>query len=85
MAQPLQKRIIDWDEFPGRFEAVDSVAVRPRVSGYLQTIAFKDGAYVKKGELLFVIDPRPYQAIYNQARAQEQRVKRHPADTPTSS
>ena len=75
VAPPLQKRIIDWDEYVGRFEAVDSVTVRPRVSGYLQTVNFQDGALVKKGDLLFVIDPRPYEAIYNQAKAQEQRVR----------
>ncbi len=73
VAHPLQKMIIDWDDYVGQFIAVDSVDVRPRVSGYLQTVAFKDGQTVKKGQLLFVIDPRPYQALVDQAKAQVQR------------
>ena len=60
--------VVDWDDFVGQFVAVDSVDVRPRVSGYLQSVGFKDGDYVKKGQVLFVIDPRPYQAALDQAR-----------------
>jgi RND family efflux transporter MFP subunit len=71
VAKPLQRKLIDWDDYVGRFVARNSVDVRPRVSGYLQTIAFKDGAIVHKGQLLFVIDPRPYQAALTQARGQE--------------
>jgi RND family efflux transporter MFP subunit len=70
-AQPLQRQVIDWDEFVGRFEAVDTVQVRPRVSGYVQSIAFKDGDIVRKGQLLFVIDPRPYEAALAEAQAAE--------------
>jgi len=70
-APPLQRQIVDWDEFVGRFEAVDTVQVRPRVSGYVQSIAFKDGDIVRKGQLLFVIDPRPYQAALAEAQAAE--------------
>jgi len=73
VSHPLQKMIIDWDDYVGQFIAVDSVDVRPRVSGYLQTVAFKDGQTVRKGQLLFVIDPRPYQALVDQAKAQVQR------------
>lgn len=73
VAHPLQKQIIDWDDYVGQFIAVDSVDIRPRVTGYLQTIAFKDGQVVKKGQLLFVIDPRPYQALVDQSKAQVQR------------
>jgi RND family efflux transporter MFP subunit len=73
VAHPLQKQIIDWDDYVGQFIAVDSVDIRPRVTGYLQTIAFKDGQVVKKGQLLFVIDPRPYQALADQSKAQVQR------------
>ena len=69
-ATPLQRQIVDWDDYVGRFEAVQSVEVRPRVSGYLQSIAFRDGQPVRQGQLLFVIDPRPYQAALDQARAQ---------------
>jgi len=70
VSRPLAKRIVDWDDFVGRFEAVNSVDVRPRVSGYLQSIDFIDGQIVKKGQLLFVIDPRPYQAALDQAKGQ---------------
>jgi len=70
VAHPLQKAIVDWDDYVGQFIAVDSVDIRPRVSGYLTQIAFKDGQTVKKGQLLFVIDPRPYQALVDQAKAQ---------------
>jgi RND family efflux transporter MFP subunit len=75
VATPLQKEVVDWDDFVGRFEAVDQVDIRPRVSGYLQTIGFKDGEVVKKGQLLFVIDPRPYQAALDQAKAQATRAE----------
>ena len=73
-AHPLQRPIVDWDDYVGRFEAVNAVDVRPRVSGYLQTIAFRDGEDVARGQLLFVIDPRPYQAVLDQARAQSARA-----------
>jgi RND family efflux transporter MFP subunit len=75
VSQPLQKDVTDWDDFLGRFEAVDSVDIRPRVSGYLTEIGFKDGEVVKKGQTLFVIDPRPYQAALDQAKAQTQRAE----------
>ena len=75
VSQPLQKEVVDWDDYVGRFEAVDQVDVRPRVSGYLQTIGFKDGEIVKKGQLLFVIDPRPFQAALDQAKAQAERAQ----------
>src|SRR4051812_20376737 len=60
VARPLQKTITEWDEYTGRFTAVASVEVRARVSGFIDSIHFKDGQLVKQGELLFVIDPRPY-------------------------
>jgi RND family efflux transporter MFP subunit len=69
VAQPLSKPITEWDEYTGRFEAVQAVDVRARVSGYLTQIAFKDGQIVKAGDLLFVIDPRPYQAALDEAKA----------------
>ncbi len=71
VSKPLQKKIVDWDDFVGRFVAVNSVDVRPRVSGYLQSVNFRDGQIVHKGQLLFVIDPRPYQALLDQAKGQE--------------
>jgi RND family efflux transporter MFP subunit len=75
VSKPLVKDVTDWDDFVGRFEAVDQVDVRPRVSGYLTQIGFKDGELVKKGQTLFVIDPRPYQAVLDQAKAQVQRAE----------
>ncbi|MDR3507617.1 MAG: efflux RND transporter periplasmic adaptor subunit [Caulobacteraceae bacterium] len=75
VSTPLSRKVIDWDDYVGQFVAVDSVDVRPRVSGYLQSVAFKDGDVVRKGQLLFVIDPRPYQAILDQAKGQEARAQ----------
>jgi RND family efflux transporter MFP subunit len=71
VALPLQRQVEDWDDFVGQFESPSSVDVRPRVSGYVTAIGFKDGQDVAKGQLLFQIDPRPYQAAYDQAKAQE--------------
>ena len=73
-AQPLQRQVSDWDDYVGRFEATDSVDVRPRVSGYVQRVAFKDGQLVRRGQPLFQIDPRPYQAALDQAAGQEGRA-----------
>src|SRR5207248_8275691 len=67
--QPTEREVVEWDEYPGRLEAVDMVEVRARVNGYLQSVHFKEGAEVKKGDLLFVIDPRPYQAELDRAQA----------------
>ena len=64
------KEVTEWDDYVGRFEAVDSVEVRPRASGYLQRSHFTDGQYVRAGQLLFTIDARPSQAALDQARAQ---------------
>jgi RND family efflux transporter MFP subunit len=75
VATPLVKPIVDWDEYVGRFEAVQSVEVRPRVSGYVSRLAFRDGQFVKAGDLLFEIDPRPYRAALAQAQAQAARAK----------
>lgn len=69
-AQPLVKKITDWDEYTGRFQAVDYVEVRARVSGNLDRVAFEDGAIVNKGDLLFVIDQRPFQVALQEAQAQ---------------
>ena len=66
---PLKQRMKDWDEFTGRLIARDRVEVRARVSGYLTKVAFKEGAEVKQGDLLFVIDPRPYEAAVQRAEA----------------
>jgi RND family efflux transporter MFP subunit len=68
VAAVQQREITEWDEFSGRFEAVESVEIRPRVSGYIQKVVFSEGSEVRKGELLFQIEARPYQAEL--ARAQ---------------
>jgi len=69
VANPVQRTVVDQDEYVGRFVAVDSVDVRARVSGYLTEIHFTDGQMVKKGDLLFVIDHKPFQIVLDQMRA----------------
>src|ERR1700722_12605018 len=69
VAKPVERTVVDQDEYVGRFVAVDSVEVRSRVSGYLSEIRFTDGQSVKKGDLLFVIDHRPFQIVLDQMRA----------------
>jgi len=68
--QPVSKQVVQWDEFQGRIQPVDSVEIRARVNGYLESVHFKDGADVKQGDLLFVIDPRPYQMELDRAQAE---------------
>lgn len=70
VAKPVVRDIVEDDEFVGRFEAVDDVSVRSRVAGYLDEVHFRDGAMVNKGDLLFTIDRRPYQAAYDAAKSQ---------------
>jgi RND family efflux transporter MFP subunit len=70
VARPIVREIVEWDEYTGRLQALDEVEVRPRVSGYVDSIHFADGAIVREGDLLFVIDPRPYEATLKQAQAQ---------------
>jgi RND family efflux transporter MFP subunit len=69
VAKPVVREVIDSDEFIGRFQAVDEVSVRSRIGGYLQEVHFQDGAMVKQGDLLFVIDQRPYINALNEATA----------------
>lgn len=64
-----QKEIVEWSEFTGHTEPVESVEVRPRTSGYIQAVRFQSGQMVKKGDVLFVIDPRPNQAVFDQRQA----------------
>lgn len=75
VAQPLAREIIDWDEYSGRFEAAQTVEVRPRVSGYLESAHFADGQFVRRGQVLFSIDPRPFLATLAKARADEERAR----------
>src|SRR5690349_7876869 len=70
VATVIQKTITDWQSYSGRLQAVEKVDVRPLVSGTIVSVNFQDGALVKKGDVLFVIDPRPYQAEVDRAAAQ---------------
>ena len=70
VAQVISKNVTEFDEFTGRFEAVDRVEIRPRVSGYISARNFEEGREVKKGDVLFVIDPRPYEATFKHSKAQ---------------
>jgi RND family efflux transporter MFP subunit len=70
VAVPLQRDVVDWDEYVGRFEAIQDVELRPRVSGTIDRVMFANGQRVRAGEVLFTIDPRPYIATLDQARAQ---------------
>jgi RND family efflux transporter MFP subunit len=69
VAKPIKRTVVDYDEYVGRFTAINSVEVRARVSGYLDKVHFKDGQLVKQGDLLFTIDKRPFQNTLDQARA----------------
>ncbi len=75
VAQPQVREVVDWDDYVGRFEAIESVDVKPRVSGYLQAVHFRDGDHVRRGQLLFTIDQRPARAQVEQARAQLARAE----------
>jgi len=71
-----QKEIVEWSEYTGRVEPVESVNVRPRVSGYIQEMRFQSGQLVKKGDVLFVIDPRWNQAVFDQRQAEYEQARR---------
>jgi membrane fusion protein, multidrug efflux system len=70
VAQPVKRTVTDWDEFTGRFDAVEEVQVRPRVGGFVNSVEFQDGVIVHAGDLLYVIDPRPFEAVAEQADGQ---------------
>ncbi|MBK5263683.1 MAG: efflux RND transporter periplasmic adaptor subunit [Alphaproteobacteria bacterium] len=74
-AVPLQRDIMDWDEYIGRFEAIEDVEVKPRISGTVTAIGFRPGVEITKGAMLFQIDPRPYRAALEQARAELMRSR----------
>ncbi|HEX8062880.1 MAG TPA: efflux RND transporter periplasmic adaptor subunit [Allosphingosinicella sp.] len=75
VAVPIAQEVVDWDDFVGRFEAIQSVEVKPRATGYLQAVHFRDGQYVRAGQLLFTIDARQSQAALAQAQAQLARAQ----------
>ncbi|SDT19601.1 RND family efflux transporter, MFP subunit [Bradyrhizobium canariense] len=70
VAVPTKRTVTDWDEFTGRFEAVEEVQVRARVGGFVTNVEFKDGDMVRAGDLLYIIDPRPFEAVATQADGQ---------------
>ncbi|KAK70164.1 biotin/lipoyl-binding protein, partial [Bordetella bronchiseptica] len=69
VAPALGRTIVDWQRYSGRLEAIDRIDIRPLVSGTLTEVHFQDGSLVKKGDVLFTIDPRPYVAEVDRARA----------------
>jgi membrane fusion protein, multidrug efflux system len=75
VVQPIAREVIEWDEYIGRLESPETVEVRARVSGYLDKVHFKEGKEIKKGDLLFTIDRRPYQAEYDRAEAEHERAE----------
>ena len=75
VAPAIGKQVNDWDEFSGHFEPVDAVEIRPRVSGFVQRVAFTEGAIVRRGDPLFYIDARPYQAEVSRAEAELERAR----------
>lgn len=75
VARPLERQIVDWDDYVGRFEASQRVEVRPRVSGYLRSVNFTDGQFVSRGQTLFTIDARPFEATLAQTVAEEARAR----------
>jgi multidrug efflux system membrane fusion protein len=75
VAKPIAKRITTWDEYSGRFEAVNTAEVRPRVSGFIEKIHFKDGQLVKEGDLLFTLDKRAYELSAESSKADVARTE----------
>ena len=75
VASAIGRQVTDWDEFTGHFESVDAVEIRPRVSGFVQRVAFTEGAIVRRGDPLFYIDARPYQAEVDRAAADLERAR----------
>src|ERR1700722_10332285 len=70
VAKPVKREIVEWEYFTAQTQAIDTVTISPRVTGYIDSILFKEGDVVNSGDLLYVIDPRPYQAALDQAKGQ---------------
>jgi multidrug efflux system membrane fusion protein len=75
VAEVLIQELHDWDEFTGRLEAVEAVDIRPRVSGFIESVEFEEGARIQAGDLLFQIDPRPFQAQVDRLIAEQKRAQ----------
>jgi RND family efflux transporter MFP subunit len=74
VSHPVDREVQEWDEYPGRLESTETVEIRPRVSGYVTSVSFDEGSIVKKGELLYIIDPRPYQAELDRTKGELDRA-----------
>ena len=85
VAPVTEKHVTEWREFTGRTEAVETVEVRPRVSGHIQEVHFQSGQLVKKGDILFTIDPRWHEAEFDQKEAEYQQAKSSARDGGTRS
>jgi multidrug efflux pump subunit AcrA (membrane-fusion protein) len=70
IAQPIPRKVNEWDEFTGRLASPETVEIRARVSGYIEKVHFKEGKEVKQGDLLVTIDQRPYQAVVDRLKAE---------------
>jgi RND family efflux transporter MFP subunit len=77
VAPAESQELVEWEEFTGRTDAMETVEVRPRVSGYVQEVRFQSGQMVKKGDVLFVVDPRPNQAEFNRRQAEYEQARSH--------
>src|SRR5271169_4899287 len=75
VATVTEKEIVEWEEFTGRAGPVESVEIRPRVSGYIREVRFQSGQLVKKGDILFVIDPRWHEADYERLQAEAEKAR----------
>jgi membrane fusion protein, multidrug efflux system len=75
VAAPLARKVTLWDEYTGRFEAVEQVEVRARVSGFIEKVHFRDGEMIRQGDLLFTIDRRPYELAAEASRAEVERTR----------
>ena len=75
VSRPIRQEVIEWDDYNGRLAAVEEVEVRARVSGYLESVHFEEGSLVEQGKLLFVIDPGPFQAAFDETIAEVQRAQ----------
>lgn len=75
VAEVIEQQVTEWDELTGRLEAPESVEIRPRVSGFIDKVAFAEGSLVKKGDLLFQIDPRPFEAQVKRLQAELQQAR----------
>ncbi len=75
VARPVEREVIEWDDYRGNLEAVETVEVRARVSGFIEKAEFEEGNLVEQGQLLFVIDPRPFEAALAQQQAEVKRAQ----------